>query len=1296
MTGDGRALSKQPAIGGSGSQLQSLVGREVIVPAAKVGLEHDEEPLQGTVVLVSQEEPNCLWCTFPGNSKWYCWHVDEVQPWLVQPWHTAVKHVLPLSDRKIAKQARKTQQNSSSGRARAGMTGKPTRTRPQPPGSEHLWKYCKRCNSWKQRPNDFSKNNRTPDGLQFYCRFCHNRMTKFNQARRLEDQHVAQKQMLLANSPEHHSYKPQASRQLAKLGASISVAQHKQQARFDVLGSKVPRQPRTLAMYRKESAADILSGDLPDNGCDGNDQHQHTSDDMNHSAGQGDKVKQPHPHAALKQHSPRVKALPKPALRCQSNPAELMLQANLVLEQLEKVQAQADHRSQGPEHHAVSSHGPPLQHSGRRASSCSQQQRGSPAKPSEVCDSPDCLAVPQQDKLILQEPTSSSTSYVQISMPDSPPAAAAAQTSASAQQPIKADKAAVGQITLTGPLPVQPQPTQHDKAAVTANGESAHRKLATAAAELREADARSSSAVQLESTRSPVFGAAWQGSASQASEQRPRSHASGAHTSANADCPTAPSAAASPLAAAQSNEAADLMKNICELSPSPEVSSSKSGARLASMSLPSSGSSRKRQRSTASPNQRPADSSGMDPLAAAAAAVEADDKEDPSACGGQAETEGRGNPAQTQQELSMDSRTERLLPRPTTEQAPALSPTTALAVHSHVPPAMPLATAPAAVAHASAAAGDSLSTLASLMTAMPPEQLQEVLKGLRVSGSSMVPAQVLETMSKQLEEAMAPSNLSTQATNNLSAQDPGVMQRPGLAPSTHASGPAPMSTAAKSAARLRRVHKAKTGTTHSTAGMLGLPAPGTALHALGRAGDALLDNQPIPSLPSTAVITTATAPLAPLGNTALPISNAFSWLHAQGQQQPAPGSAPAILGSLAGSGNTQRRTYGMGPVFGTAQERTPAAGAFPAAALGTASSLGYSSASAAGSAAALGSAHNLGAGNALGAVLGTAPAQAALELTLLLTTLQSLAVGSSQTDASQTSQTTLATNCHGAMAQLRDWLSQLQRQVLPSPEPSQAQQAQEDAVLAGQVRSEMWGNLQCILNMLTSQGCSHQVRDMVHQIAVHFANEQSHSVAVDRRLRNSLTKEKDARRRMQQQLQGCVQVLTALQRVLGSVKMQQQHQQLSDKSRSPSCQQLQQGPIGVHASGAHHTASGEWEQYVVQQQEWRRKETAFQAELSLAQTNNAKLHEQLSLLKAAALQDDRRSGSPGQQLRKVQADKQTLADDLSACKAQRDWLHEQLDGKSANNRQLAEENNKLMTELKALRARAGPVYKSLA
>ena len=88
-----------------------------------------------------------------------------------------------------------------------------------------------------------------------------------------------------------------------------------------------------------------------------------------------------------------------------------------------------------------------------------------------------------------------------------------------------------------------------------------------------------------------------------------------------------------------------------------------------------------------------------------------------------------------------------------------------------------------------------------------------------------------------------------------------------------------------------------------------------------------------------------------------------------------------------------------------------------------------------------------------------------------------------------------------------------------------AQQAQEDAAIAGQVRGEMWGNLQGILSMLAGQGCSPHVQDMIHQIAVHFANEQSQSVAVERRLTSNLTKEKEAHMRMQQQLQGGIQVL---------------------------------------------------------------------------------------------------------------------------------------------------------------------------
>ena len=63
---------------GTCDQLQSLVGREIVVPAEKLGLAKKQEALQGTVVLVSQEESNCLWCTFSGNSKWYTGFVESV------------------------------------------------------------------------------------------------------------------------------------------------------------------------------------------------------------------------------------------------------------------------------------------------------------------------------------------------------------------------------------------------------------------------------------------------------------------------------------------------------------------------------------------------------------------------------------------------------------------------------------------------------------------------------------------------------------------------------------------------------------------------------------------------------------------------------------------------------------------------------------------------------------------------------------------------------------------------------------------------------------------------------------------------------------------------------------------------------------------------------------------------------------------------------------------------------------------------------------------------------------------
>ena len=83
-------------------------------------------------------------------------------------------------------------------------------------------------------------------------------------------------------------------------------------------------------------------------------------------------------------------------------------------------------------------------------------------------------------------------------------------------------------------------------------------------------------------------------------------------------------------------------------------------------------------------------------------------------------------------------------------------------------------------------------------------------------------------------------------------------------------------------------------------------------------------------------------------------------------------------------------------------------------------------------------------------------------------------------------------------------------------------------------------------------------------------------------------------------------------------QQQQQHQQQQqqfDKVRSASLPQLRQDPL-VHANSVQRAADMEREQRLFQQQErqqeeWQRKEAAFKAELSLAQTTNAKLLEQV-------------------------------------------------------------------------------------
>lgn len=76
-----------------------------------------------------------------------------------------------------------------------------------------------------------------------------------------------------------------------------------------------------------------------------------------------------------------------------------------------------------------------------------------------------------------------------------------------------------------------------------------------------------------------------------------------------------------------------------------------------------------------------------------------------------------------------------------------------------------------------------------------------------------------------------------------------------------------------------------------------------------------------------------------------------------------------------------------------------------------------------------------------------------------------------------------------------------------------------------------------------------------------------------------------------------------------------------------------------------------------------------------------------TLLNASKLQDVTQNSKPGKELCIMQAGTQRLADDLAACKAQRDRLHEQLSIKSANIRHLSQENCKLLVEIKQLQAK---------
>ncbi|DBA74252.1 TPA: hypothetical protein ACH3X1_011039 [Trebouxia sp. C0004] len=334
----------------SSNSLRKLLGRQIVVPAKTVGLSDAEQSLQGKVVDTNQEE-NSLWCTVSGDKRWYSWHVDEVTSWLVEQTNTVEKSVsMPvMSARRITKQTSNGLLQSSSSRPQPPHTAG-AKSKPRAPGSEHLWKFCKRCNTWKERPGDFSKNHRTPDGLQFYCRFCHNRMTKFNQQRRLEEQHIAEKHLQGIRSPKKHTAKPATAKSSPFSNAGVSPASKSLAPPFDVIGSKIPRQQRTHATYRKDSdplsSAERCQTVSPPRSPTGRRTHTAPAPAESTVGSDNGKSKQGSLGSSKKsgQRAASIASRPKLSLGPTVRPeaqvsAELMLQANAVLEEFDRVQA---------------------------------------------------------------------------------------------------------------------------------------------------------------------------------------------------------------------------------------------------------------------------------------------------------------------------------------------------------------------------------------------------------------------------------------------------------------------------------------------------------------------------------------------------------------------------------------------------------------------------------------------------------------------------------------------------------------------------------------------------------------------------------------------------------------------------------------------------------------------------------------------------------------------------------------------------------------------------------------------
>ena len=175
-------------------------------------------------------------------------------------------------------------------------------------------------------------------------------MTKFNQHRRLEEQHIAEKHLQGIKSPKKHTAKPATAKYSPFSNAGVSPASKSLSPPFDVIGSRIPRQQRTHATYRKDSdplpSADRSQTVSPARSPTGRRTHtahapaESTVGSDNGKSKQGSlgSSKKSGLHAASIASRPKLSTGPTARPEAQVS-AELMLQANAVLEELDRVQA---------------------------------------------------------------------------------------------------------------------------------------------------------------------------------------------------------------------------------------------------------------------------------------------------------------------------------------------------------------------------------------------------------------------------------------------------------------------------------------------------------------------------------------------------------------------------------------------------------------------------------------------------------------------------------------------------------------------------------------------------------------------------------------------------------------------------------------------------------------------------------------------------------------------------------------------------------------------------------------------